>query len=483
MQPETLEEILSCPNLPSLPAVAVRVIELTHNANVSLDELAMTVQNDQALAAKVLRTVNSSFYGLRRRCATIQQSLVVLGLSTVKSLTLGFSLVQTLGGGREGPFDHVAYWRRGLYTAIGAKLAARAAGRKFEDEAFLAGLLQDVGMMAMRKALGERYDAVLARGGPHAQLVRHELELLDLQHPDVGAMLAQRWKLPDELVVPVKYHERPTAAPQEHADCVRCVALGNLLHDVLTDKDSARALRTAYARGKAWLGFDATTVDELVREVSSSARELSSLFTLETGAYRDADEVLRYAERRLMELSAETPADDEGALEALLQEHCRTDPATGAVGRDEFVFEVRSAHDRCVRSGEALTVVFARLDGSAGDPAASTARLAAASVILHKHFDPSGAVLGRWSEDSLALLVSGVGTLGAMKLASLAREDIERAGLGSSSFGLASVEAGTEEMLRVELLLAAAGRAVEVAQAAGGNCVRVFKGGEGRRAA
>ncbi len=71
MNHELLEEILSCPSLPSLPAVAVRVIEMTQNPNVKLDELASVIQNDQGLSAKILRTVNSSFYGLRQRCSTI----------------------------------------------------------------------------------------------------------------------------------------------------------------------------------------------------------------------------------------------------------------------------------------------------------------------------------------------------------------------------------------------------------------------------
>ena len=91
-----LEEILSCPNLPSLPAVALRVIELTSNVNVSLKELAETIQNDQGLATKILKTVNSSFYGLRQRCSTIDKAIVMLGLSPVKSLALGFSLVESI---------------------------------------------------------------------------------------------------------------------------------------------------------------------------------------------------------------------------------------------------------------------------------------------------------------------------------------------------------------------------------------------------
>ncbi len=96
MNNETLEKVLKCPTLPSLPAVALKVIDLTSNPAVKMEELARTIQNDQGLAAKILRTVNSSFYGLRKPCSTIHAAIVMLGLGPVKTLALGFSLVSAI---------------------------------------------------------------------------------------------------------------------------------------------------------------------------------------------------------------------------------------------------------------------------------------------------------------------------------------------------------------------------------------------------
>src|SRR5262249_3832394 len=158
---------------------------------------------DQALAAKILRTVNSSFYGLRRPCSTINQALVMLGLSTVKSLALSFSLVASLGAGAHEEFDFVSYWRRGLYTAVAARLTPEAAGILQDGEASLGGLLQDAGRVAMPKALGRKSLHVLLSANPHRELARLELAAFETQHPEVGAMLAQRWKLPPDLVMPV----------------------------------------------------------------------------------------------------------------------------------------------------------------------------------------------------------------------------------------------------------------------------------------
>ncbi len=169
----------------------------------------------------------------------------MLGLSPVKSLALGFSLADSIHDPNDsGGFDYVAYWRRGLFTGVAGKIVAERAGFEFGDEVFLGGLLQDVGMIAMYKALGPTYvDVLQAAGSDHRDLVRHELQMLDLQHPAIGAMLVERWKLPEELSLPVKYHERPSAAPGTFQDHIRFVGLGNYVHDVLTLEDPKAPLQ------------------------------------------------------------------------------------------------------------------------------------------------------------------------------------------------------------------------------------------------
>ena len=106
-----LEKVFACPNLPTLPAVAMKVLELTNKPDVQLKEVAAVIEHDQAIATKVLRTINSSFYGLSRRCVSIQQALALLGLQTVKALVLGFSLAKSLdgGGGKDVSFDFMTY--------------------------------------------------------------------------------------------------------------------------------------------------------------------------------------------------------------------------------------------------------------------------------------------------------------------------------------------------------------------------------------
>src|SRR5947207_11251227 len=96
MKEELVKKIRACPTLPSLPAIAVQVLELAQRADVDIAEIARIISKDPALSSKILRTVNSSFYGCSQHISTISHSLVILGLQSVKTLVLGFSLVTNL---------------------------------------------------------------------------------------------------------------------------------------------------------------------------------------------------------------------------------------------------------------------------------------------------------------------------------------------------------------------------------------------------
>jgi diguanylate cyclase (GGDEF)-like protein len=492
MNHELLEEILSCPSLPSLPAVAVRVIEMTQNPNVKLDELASVIQNDQGLSAKILRTVNSSFYGLRQRCSTIDRALVLLGLAPVRALVLGFSLVQTIRAGKDDPFDYTAYWRRGMFTAVAARCIAEASGRKNADEAFLGGLLQDIGVMALYRALGTRYLEIMEEtGGDHRKLGRAELATLELQHPDISAMLAQRWRLPDELVLPVRYHERPTAAPRECTDLVRLVGLGNIAHDIYTDQDPTPAMRRFYQKVQEWFGLDSQATDTLLKRIAEGTREMGAMFNLDTGPYPNAEDVLSKAEGQLLQIARLGDAKGRGGMEGLVINADELDPMTGVLGRLGFDSAVRSAFAAVQSRGEPLTLLEISIDGfkelckSRGLEAGDEVLLGVATL-LKKHFDPCGAAVCRIGGDIFAVVMVGTSRVEAAKVAETFREDLNAASLRwpvpgggpvqtKTSTGMVTVEPSELANFQTpQALVVAAARAVQAARNAGGNCARAY---------
>src|ERR1700691_2980647 len=157
MNTELIKKIQQCPNLPSLPTIAVQVLDLSGKPNIDIAEIARVISKDPALSSKILRTVNSSFYGRSQNIGTVSHALVILGLQSVKTLVLGFSLVTTLSKNKSKGFKHVQFWRRSLHAATAARTIAIKLNFVQQEEAFLGALLQDIGMLVLDQVLGEQY--------------------------------------------------------------------------------------------------------------------------------------------------------------------------------------------------------------------------------------------------------------------------------------------------------------------------------------
>src|SRR3954453_12268158 len=124
MNEQLLQRIRQCPSLPSLPTIAMQVLDLAQKTDVDIAEIARIISKDPALSTKILRTVNSSFYARSQNVSTISHSLVILGLQSVKTLVLGFSLVTNLKNNKSNGFKHLAYWKRSIYAATAARTIA-----------------------------------------------------------------------------------------------------------------------------------------------------------------------------------------------------------------------------------------------------------------------------------------------------------------------------------------------------------------------
>ncbi len=495
MRSQILKELTASNSLPTLPAIAARIVELTQDPDVALDDLAEMIQNDQALAAKILRTINSSYYGLQQKCASIQRALALMGLNPVRSLVLGFSLVDTVGEDCCGKFDFTSYWKRGLLTAIGARAVAEAKRFSGADEAFLGGLLQDVGMVVLHRALKEVYEDLLERSnGVHASLLALEINELETHHAEVGAMLTQRWNLPEELVLCVRYHERPTAAPQGVADLVRCVALGNLIHDALTDKDPSTALRSLYAKAQAWMSLTPTEIDDILVSVGDSAKELAKFFSLRIGEYRSDREIVSEAERQMMQFSrsGEHESYTERGLETELIPTPERDGLTGAIGSQGFLSALRAACPAACEGRTMLSVAQFKLDGaealvSQHGPEAFDEAVIGAVVQLRALFEPMGGIVCRLAPTIFGVVLPGTPKQSAAIAADRFRKQLPLsiAGwIGSDrpathplrvSAGVAAIDDESRATISsADELMSAAASAIKDARASGGDAVRTF---------
>src|SRR5450432_2192150 len=148
MQPAVLQRLERCSSLPTLPALAVQVLQLCQKEELNLSEIAKVLATDPALATKVLRMANSPIMGLRNPAKTVNHAISLLGVNAVRTLALSFSLAQDMKH-REKKEKRQQYWKRSILSAIAAQEVARALGMAHPEEAFLAGLLQDIGILAL----------------------------------------------------------------------------------------------------------------------------------------------------------------------------------------------------------------------------------------------------------------------------------------------------------------------------------------------
>jgi putative nucleotidyltransferase with HDIG domain len=208
---QTLERI---EHLPTLPEVITRILSMVEDADSSIHRISEVVGQDQSLVASILRMVNSPYYGLSHRVVSIQHAIVVLGLRSVRNIALSSVLVKTFGeSSRDHRFDRSLLWRHTVACAVAARYLAQHLRSCDPEEAFLAGLLHDIGLVVYDQHFHDEFrrviDVVVER---RQSLCTVEREILGHDHGEAGAILARRWSFPPPVVDAIACHHRPDAA-------------------------------------------------------------------------------------------------------------------------------------------------------------------------------------------------------------------------------------------------------------------------------
>ena len=293
--------VARCGELYTLPAVAVRVLQLTDSPSVDLRALKECIENDPALTTKILRVVNSSLYGMSREITDLNQALALLGTNPLKLLVLGFSLPEALFLNVNGDILR-RYWHRALIKAVAARELSRGIWNLPGDEAFIAGLLQDLGMLALLQQLRDSYadfiDCALAKS--HS-LAAAEIEALGFDHYELGARLLERWSLPNELVaITASGNDRNRIAllPADEQCIGQIVHLADLLASVLAE-NRVDMLPELLDVGRQYRQLTDLQIQPLVGTLQAKVDQLAEVLSLELPQGQKYDEVLSDAYERL----------------------------------------------------------------------------------------------------------------------------------------------------------------------------------------
>ncbi len=202
---QRLEQVV---NIPTLPQVLAKVIPMLSDPRVSVREIAWIISQDQALVSRILRIVNSAFYGFPRQIKTIDHALVVLGFNRLKAAIFTASVLEVFKNGKNAiGFDVKGFWEHSIGVGVVAKSLAKYLRLSNVEEHFIFGLLHDIGKLVMDYYGKEHYKQVLSYRKEHnVPLRKAEVEVLGFDHGVIGGVIFERWNLPPDVVDIVCWH-------------------------------------------------------------------------------------------------------------------------------------------------------------------------------------------------------------------------------------------------------------------------------------
>ena len=262
-------KIKSIKSLPTLPAVAQKISRMVENDDTSAIQLGQIISTDQAVSGRVLRLVNSSFYGFPGRISSISNAIVLLGFDVVKSLIISVSVFEMMEKGMIGLWEH----------SLGCAIASRIIAKKVKDcdpeEISVAGLLHDIGKVVVSIKLTESYEDI-KKLLSEKKIIFYEAEkqVLELTHEDIGGWLTESWNLPVSLREPIAYHHQPLKAKNSKQQ-TSIVHLADFLVRAMGFGSGGDPWVPQLNR-KAWelLGLSLQDLEEIIGEL---AEELESL--------------------------------------------------------------------------------------------------------------------------------------------------------------------------------------------------------------
>lgn len=209
-------------HIATLPEITLKIVELVEDPKSTAQDLHKVISHDPALCSRILKVVNSSFYGLPGQIASINRAIVMLGLNAVKNIAIAASLAKLFRGGElTARFSAKDLWTHSTLTAAAAKITADSLKLGISDEAFLAGLIHDIGLMVEmqfdRSKLIDVMEKVTvdASGAPTVDLMALETEFFGANHQDFGSGLCEKWKFPKSFATVTGFHHRPMELPAD----------------------------------------------------------------------------------------------------------------------------------------------------------------------------------------------------------------------------------------------------------------------------
>ena len=259
--------------MPSLSTTVGKVMEICSRTDASPNELNKVISLDPVLTGQVLKLINSAYYSLINKVTSLTRAITMLGMNTVKNMALSTAIIRSVAGAKKSKaLPTTKFWAHSIGAGVSAKLLGESLGIPVmeREELFLAGLLHDLGKVPF----GDEYIEVL-NIAKFEQLPLNEVEIdvMGIDHQEVGLMIADKWKLNQVITKCIGSHHSPGKLTGEHSLQLACVALGNIYANILDhgyagnpfprEEDIGRLLITAGISWEDFCGIGDRVIEEI----------------------------------------------------------------------------------------------------------------------------------------------------------------------------------------------------------------------------
>ena len=273
------DRIKTSKNLPSLPQILLKLIELCNSEESTVKDISQIIIKDPSLSAKIVNMASSTYYGLANRVTTIDQALVILGQNTIKNIAIISSVTQAFSKVKDNSvFKLKIFWRHSLVCAILARLIAKKTLYTSPDEAFLTGLLHDIGKLVLWVNFPKEYAGILKSSNDRCDLILAGEALHGSTHCEVGSWLIKRWNLQSFMADAVLYHHDSVDRIQDALPLVKIIYVANILCPE-TNKEKV----VKFGIAKNIFGFEISEVEKIILQAEEEVVDVAKSLGIDIG--------------------------------------------------------------------------------------------------------------------------------------------------------------------------------------------------------
>ncbi len=377
-----IDEILKSKELPTLPKVASKIIQLTSREETTLEDISELISQDIALSTKILKICNSSFYGFSQKIGSVNKAVLILGMNAVRSLVLSFSFLSMDDKEKKHIFDFTRFWEKSLASAVAAQFILRHVKDAKNENIFISGLLQNLGELILATTFPDRYEKVLQRLKEGENQQKIEKKIFGMTNAEVGAAVTAHWSFPDILIIPIKYHQSPReydGTDKNMQQTISAVYLAGLLSNILFTEDNPQQFHKQFRlEASRLLKLKPADIEDILSNIHMLYAEAGKNFDLRVRNTRSVQEILQEANIRLSLINLDYDQMNKELvftkirLEKLMQELeeknrilanlANIDGLTGVFNHRYFQNSLEQEIERAIRTETPITLLLIDID-------------------------------------------------------------------------------------------------------------------------